>query len=93
MIQKELWTGLEEEEKWLQQRCWLNLQPLLVWLHQTQLAVLIGVKHCNKFNVKILREFTVRALEQQAPWYTIDGLWAADLMMFKSLLRLASNDE
>lgn len=26
---------------------------------------------------------------QQAPQHTVDGLWATDLMMFKTLLRLA----
>lgn len=26
--------------------------------------------------------------EQQAPHYTVDGLWTTDLMMFKIFLRL-----
>lgn len=31
----------------------------------------------------------VRMQEQQAPQYTVDGLWTTDLMMFKALLGLA----
>lgn len=82
---KKLWTGLEEGKVPPLQHHWFTPQLLMVWLHRTQLAVLICVKHCNKFNVKYYKYLWFVCRNNRKQNILLDCLWTTDLVMFTTL--------